>query len=134
MKSAQMRLKILLPYTTFMDKSNVLRIVAETNQGAFGILPNRLDCSAALTAGIFCYQCLNGEEVFIAVDQGVLVKTGFDVLVSVRRAIGHADLSELHALVKKEFLLIDEYEKHVHAMMMKLETGFLHQLSNFKNQ
>jgi F-type H+-transporting ATPase subunit epsilon len=132
--ATQMHLKILLPYTTFVEKSNVLRIVAETNQGSFGLLPNRLDCSAALTAGIFCYQCKNEEEVFIAVDQGVLVKTGFNVLVSVRRAIGHADLDQLHALVKKEFLVVDEYEKHMHATMVKLETGFLRQLSNFQHQ
>ncbi|MFT6927005.1 MAG: F-type H+-transporting ATPase subunit epsilon [Psychromonas sp.] len=132
--AAQMQLKILLPYTTFVDKTDVVRIVAETNQGSFGLLPNRLDCSAALTAGIFCYQCKNGEEVFIAVDQGVLVKTGFDVMVSVRRAIGHADLDQLHALVKKEFLVVDEYEKHMHATMVKLETGFLRQLSNFQHQ
>ncbi|MGB5444494.1 MAG: F0F1 ATP synthase subunit epsilon, partial [Psychromonas sp.] len=131
---AQMQLKILLPYTTFLKKSNVQRIVAETNQGSFGILPNRLDCSAVLSAGIFNYQCLNGEDIFIAVDQGVLVKTGSEVLVSVRRAIGHADLSELHALVKKEFLVVDEYEKHMQATMVKLETGFLHQLSNFHHQ
>jgi F-type H+-transporting ATPase subunit epsilon len=132
--ATQMQLKILLPYITFAEKLDVVRIVAETNQGSFGILPNRLDCSAALTAGIFCYQCTNGEEVFIAVDQGVLVKTGFNVLVSVRRAIGHADLDQLHALVKKEFLVVDEYEKHMHATMVKLETGFLRQLSNFQHQ
>ena len=132
--SAQMQLKILLPYTTFLETSDVLRIVAETNQGSFGLLPNRLDCSAVLTAGIFCYQCINEEEVFIAVDQGVLVKTGSDVLVSVRRAIGHSDLGQLHALVKKEFLVVDEHEKHMQATMVKLETGFLRQLSNFEHQ
>lgn len=132
--TAQMQLKILLPYTTFAEKLDVVRIVAETNHGSFGILPNRLDCSAVLTAGIFCYQCKNQAEVFIAVDQGVLVKTGLNVLVSVRRAIGQADLSRLHALVKKEFLVIDENEKRLHATMLKLETGFLRQLGNFQHQ
>ena len=132
--ATQMQLKILLPYTTFAEKNDVVRIVAETNKGSFGILPNRLDCSAVLTAGIFCYQCKNGEEVFIAVDQGVLVKTGATVLVSVRRAIGQADIGQLHALVKKEFLVVDEQEKRMHATMVKLETGFLRQLSNFQHQ
>jgi F-type H+-transporting ATPase subunit epsilon len=132
--AAQIQLKILLPYATFAEKLDVVRIVAETNQGFIGILPNRLDCSAVLTAGIFCYQCKNKAEVFIAVDQGILVKTGFNVLVSVRRAIGQADLSRLHALVKKEFLVVDEHEKRLQATMMKLETGFLRQLGNFQHQ
>ncbi len=32
-------------------------------------------------------------EMFVAVDEGVLVKTGAEVLVSVRRALGGADLN-----------------------------------------
>ena len=71
--AARLQLKILQPYATFAQENEVIRIVAETAQGAFGILPNRLDCAAVLTAGIFCYQCADGEEVYIAVDQGVLV-------------------------------------------------------------
>jgi len=41
-------------------------------------------------------------------NEGVLVKTGLDVLVSVRRAIGGTDLGQLHAAVEKEFLTLDE--------------------------
>ena len=129
-----MQLKILLPYATFIEKSDVLRIVAESNQGSFGILPNRLDCSAVLTAGIFCYQCKNEAEVFIAVDQGVLVKTGFNVMVSVRRAVGQADLSKLNALVKQEFLVLDEQEQRMQAIRAKLEAGFLRHLTDFRHQ
>lgn len=129
-----MQLKILLPYATFAEKSDVLRIVAETNQGSIGILPNRLDCSAVLTAGIFCYQCKNEAEVFIAVDQGVLVKTGFKVMVSVRRAVGQADLNKLNALVKQEFLVLDEQEQRMQATRAKLEAGFLRHLTDFRHQ
>jgi len=132
--SALMRLKILLPYTTFAEKTDVLRIVAETSQGSFGILPNRLDCSAVLTSGIFCYQCRNEQEVYIAVDQGVLVKAGFNVMVSVRRAVGQAPLNQLHALVKEEFRVLDEQEQRMQATKVKLEAGFLRQLTDFRHQ
>ena len=132
--SALMQLKILLPYATFAEKHDVLRIVAETNQGSFGILPNRLDCSAVLTSGILCYQCKNKQEVFIAVDQGVLVKTGFNVMVSVRRAVGQVPLSQLHAVVKQEFQVLDEQEQRMQATKMKLEAGFLRQLTDFRHQ
>lgn len=130
---ALMQLKILLPDATFTEKYEVLRIVAETRQGSFGILPNRLDCSAVLSAGILCYQCKNAQEVFIAIDQGVLVKTGMNVMVSVRRAIGQTDIKQLHKVVKQEFLVLDEQQQHLQATSAKLEAGFLRRLSKFQH-
>jgi len=96
-----MNLKVLLPFQVYAEQTGVTRIVAETREGSFGLLPHRLDCVAALVPGIFAYQTEAGSEVFVAVDEGVLVKTGADVLVSVRRAIGGTDLGQLHAAVEK---------------------------------
>src|ERR1017187_6663658 len=92
MQPALMNLKVLLPFQIFAEKTGVLRIVAETRTGSFGLLPHRLDCAAALGPGILTYETESDGEVFVAVDEGVLVKSGLDVLVSVRRAIGGADL------------------------------------------
>jgi F-type H+-transporting ATPase subunit epsilon len=128
-----MNLKILLPFQIFATKSNVLRIVAETCSGSFGILPQRLDCVAALVPAIFIYETAAEGEVFVAVDEGVLVKTGADVLVSVRRVIGGTDLGELRAAVKKEFLTLDEDERSTRQATARLETGFLRRLANLQN-
>ena len=49
---ALMNLKVLLPFQIFADKTGVSRIVAETREGSFGLLPHRLDCVAALAPGI----------------------------------------------------------------------------------
>src|SRR5208282_5296963 len=119
-----MNLKVLLPFQIFAEKTGVMRIVAETREGSFGLLPHRLDCVAALVPGILIYQTESDGEVLVAVDEGVLVKTGADVLVSVRRAIGGTDLSQLHAAVEKEFLTLDEQEQNVRLVTAKLETGF----------
>jgi F0F1-type ATP synthase epsilon subunit len=86
MPSPLMQLKVLLPSQIFADKTGVSRIVAETREGSFGLLPHRLDCVAALVPGILTYETQTDGEVFVAVDEGILVKTGSDVLVSVRRA------------------------------------------------
>ena len=102
-----MNLKILLPFGIFTEKTGVSRIVAETREGSFGLLPHRLDCVAALAPGILNYQLTSDEEVFVAVDAGVLVKTGSDVLVSVRRALGGSDLGQLREAVEREFLTLD---------------------------
>ena len=51
-----MKLKVLLPYQVFTEIDNVSRIVAETPQGSYGLLPRRLDCVAVLEPGILTYE------------------------------------------------------------------------------
>ncbi len=125
MQPALMNLKILLPFQTFAEKSRVARIVAETHAGSFGLLPHRLDCVATLAPGILIYQTESDKEVFVAVDEGVLVKSGPDVFVSVRQAIGGTDLNQLREAVEREFLILDAQEKSVRLVAAKLTTGFL---------
>ncbi len=129
-----MQLKILLPFQVFAEKTDVLRVVAETQEGSFGLLPHRLDCVAALVPGILTYETAADGEVFVAVDEGVLVKTGAEVLVSVRRALGGADLGQLRASVESEFLTLDENEQSVRSVMAKLESGFLHRFAAFTHE
>ena len=129
-----MNLKVLLPFQIFAEKTGVSRIVAETREGSFGLLPHRLDCVAALVPGILIYQTESDGEVLVAVDEGVLVKTGPDVLVSVRRAIGGTDLGQLRASVEKEFLTLDEQEQNVRLVTAKLETGFLRRFATFQHE
>jgi len=129
-----MNLKILLPFQIFAEKTGVSRVVAETPEGSFGLLPHRLDCVAALTQGILIYETEPEGEVYVAVDEGVLVKTGSDVFVSVRRAIGGTDLVQLREAVEKEFLALDEHEQSVRTVMAKLESGFLRRLVSFQHE
>ena len=132
--SALMHLKILLPFGIFADKADVSRIVAETRDGSFGLLPHRLDCVAALAPGILIYETEAGGEVYVAVDEGVLVKTGSDVLVSVRNAMGGADLGQLHATVEREFVNLNEQEQSVRSVMAKMESGFISRLVEFHHE
>jgi F-type H+-transporting ATPase subunit epsilon len=120
-----MNLKILLPFRIFAEKTDVLRIVAGTREGSFGLLPQRLDCVASLVPGILVYETKAEGEVYVAVDEGLLVKIGPDVLVSVRQAIGGTDLKQLHASVEQEFLTLNEQEQSVRTVMAKLETGLV---------
>ncbi|MDP3155803.1 MAG: F0F1 ATP synthase subunit epsilon [Archangium sp.] len=126
-----MSLKVLLPFRVFAEKTGVTRVVAETHAGSFGLLPRRLDCVASLCPGILVYESAAEGEVFLAVDQGVLVKIGSSVLVSVRRAILGTDLSRLRDSVEQEFEAADEDEQNVRTVMAKLEAGFLQRFSAF---
>jgi F-type H+-transporting ATPase subunit epsilon len=134
MGNGLMDLKMLLPFRVFMDEKSVSSIVIETSEGSYGLLPQRLDCVAALIPGIFTYKTETGEAHYIAVDAGVLVKAGRQVLVSVRNAIGGADLGKLGDLVKKTFNNYDESEKEVQTVTAKLESGFMYSFDKFRRE
>lgn len=131
---AHMNLKVLLPFGIFTEKTGVARIVAETRQGSFGLLPHRLDCVAALAPGILIYEDNAEGESYVAIDEGVLVKTGLDVLVSVRNAIGGTDLGQLRTAVEREFLNLNERERAVRLVMTKMESGFMQRLVEFQHE
>ena len=126
-----MHLKVLLPFRVFTDKRGVTRIVAETLEGSFGLLPHRRDCVAALVPGVLTYETDADGEVFLAVDEGVLIKAGAEVLVSVRRASGGTDLEQLRDAVQREFLNLDEQARNVRDATSKLESGFVSRFANF---
>ncbi|MHB8763154.1 MAG: F0F1 ATP synthase subunit epsilon [Deferrisomatales bacterium] len=129
-----MRLRVLEPFRVFAEKTGVTRIVADTREGSFGLLPRRLDCVAALVPGILLYETEAEGEVFVAVAEGILVKTGPEVLVSVRRALGGADLAQLRDAVEHEFRKLDQHEQRVRSVMAKLETGFVRRFVSFQHE
>lgn len=128
-----MRLKVLLPFGVFVDVTDVSRIVAETPEGSFGLLPRRLDCIAALTPGLLVYQTAGEDEVCLAVDEGVLVKTGADVFISVRRALCGKDLGQLREAVTQQFEMQDAQDRALRSSMARLESGFLRRFAGFEH-
>ncbi|TXE08720.1 F0F1 ATP synthase subunit epsilon [Algoriphagus aquimarinus] len=126
-----MNLKILLPYKVFADIKDVKQVVMETSEGSYGLLPQRLDCVAALVPGILSYE--TDIVHYVAVDEGVMIKAGSEVLVSVRNAVGGADLGKLGQLVKDEFNNQHENERESKTVIAKLERGFIYSLDKFRN-
>jgi F-type H+-transporting ATPase subunit epsilon len=124
-----LNLKVLLPFQVFAEKVGVTRIVAETREGSLGLLPHRLDCVAALAPGILIYETELEGEVYVAVDEGVLIKTGPEVLVSVRHALGGTDLGELRDSVEREFLALNDHEQSVRSVLTRMESAFIRRLA-----
>ena len=127
-----MNLKVLLPFRVFLDLKQVSRITAETREGSFGLLPHRLDCVAALVPGVMAYT-LGDVTTYLAVDQGVLVKSGADVMVSVRQAIQGTTLSELHETVKREYLSLNRQERDVRVAVARMESALLGRFAEFQH-
>ena len=129
-----MHLRILLPFRVFLDETMVGGIVVETARGSWGFLPNRLDCVVPIEPGILVYRLGDGEPKFIGIDQGVFVKAGPEVTVSVRHAIGGVDLGRLRSAVDEEFLAIDEREREVRDTLARLEGGFIRRYMELRNE
>jgi len=134
MSQSRMMLKVLLPFRVFTEKANVARIVIDTLAGSIGLLPNRLDCVAALSPGIMVIETEDEEETYVAIDEGVLVKAGGDVFVSVRNAICGDQLGELRQAVEREFLTLNEHEESVRAVLARMENGFIRRLADFHHE
>lgn len=133
MPATLMTLKILLPFRIFAQEAAVKRIIAETRGGSFGLLPQRLDCVAALEPGILIYEHEVEGERYVALDEGVIVKSGQEVLVSARNAIAGTDLHQLRQAVEREFLSLDEQEQSLRSMMAKLESSFVRRFADFRH-
>lgn len=133
MEALPMQLKILLPFRIFAEKGGVTRIIAETCRGSVGFLPRRRDCVAALVPGILIYESAGEGEAYLAVDEGILVKKGPEVLVSVRNAIGGDDLGLLREAVDREFRNLDEQEQNVRQVLAKMESMFIRRLMRMQH-
>jgi F-type H+-transporting ATPase subunit epsilon len=103
----------------------VRRIVAEAPDGYFGMLPRHVDVVTELAPGVLLYETEEGEERFVAVHSGTLVKCGDEVRVAVRGAVEGDDLSKLRARVEADFRARDEAERDARAALARLEAGMV---------
>ena len=129
-----MQLRVLLPFQIFAVHERVRRVVVETATGAFGLLPHRRDCVAALVPGVMVFEDEAGTESFVALDEGVLVKQGANVDISVRNAIAGTDLQRLHERVVQEFEAQDEDDRSLRSVTTKLESGFMHRMADLRGE
>lgn len=129
-----MNLRVLLPYKVFLDNTEVNRVVIDTNAGSYGFLPHRLDCVAAIVPGILTYETTSRGVHYVAIDEGVLTKAGSDIQVSVRNAIGGADLGKLRKAIEEEFKRLDEHERYARTAVAKLESEFVQTIKKLRQE
>ena len=115
-----MRLKVVLPNEVLID-TDVTKVIAEAENGAFCLLPRHIDFVATLVPSLLAFVAQEGQEVFLAVDEGVLVKCGPEVWVSTRHAVQGLDLGQLKQAIEAQFRTLDEREAMARAILAKLE-------------
>jgi F-type H+-transporting ATPase subunit epsilon len=119
-----MRLKVLLPSEVLLDAA-VTKVIAEAENGAFCLLPRHIDFVAALVPGLLSFETEDEREEFLAVDEGILVKCGVQVLVSTRQAVRGPDLGSLRQAIDEQFRAIDEQERKARAAAARLEADLV---------
>jgi F-type H+-transporting ATPase subunit epsilon len=119
-----MRLKVLLPSEVLLDAA-VTKVIAEAENGAFCLLPRHIDFVAALVPGLLSFETEDEREEFLAVDEGILVKCGVQVLVSTRQAVRGPDLGSLRQAVDEQFRIVDEQERKARAAAARLEADLV---------
>jgi F-type H+-transporting ATPase subunit epsilon len=118
-----MRLKLLLPTHIEIDE-DVDKVSAEAITGAFTLLPKHLDYVAPLAPGILSFESGGGES-FIAINGGILVKTGDEVRVATTEAAMGHDLGALEEAVREKFQRLDEGESRAHRAVQRIEADFV---------
>ena len=119
-----MNLKVLLPAEVLVQEE-VAKVTAEAHNGSFCLLPKHVDFVAALVPGILSFETAGGREAFVAVDEGILVKCGDEVMVSTRNAMRGPDLGQLRRTVEERFKVLGDREKTARSAMVKIEAGFV---------
>jgi len=118
-----MKLKVLLPTQVFMEHE-VSKVSGEALNGSFTILPRHLDFVTALQPGLLYFESRK-KETFLAVDQGILLKAGAEVLVSVRSAVQAEDLRDVRRKVEQKYQKLNEREKKSRSVLAKFESDFI---------
>lgn len=121
-----MRLKIALP-TRLLYDGEVRKVTAEAANGSFTLMPRHIGFVTALVPGILFFDTAGEEveEIFYAVDEGILVKCGSKVLVSTRNAVRSADLESLHHTIQEHFEVLSEQERRARSALVRLEADFV---------
>ncbi|MHC4138578.1 MAG: F0F1 ATP synthase subunit epsilon [Planctomycetota bacterium] len=119
-----MKLKVLLPTEVFIEEE-VVKVIADAEDGSFCLKAKHVDFVAALVPGLLSFETTDGREEFLAVDEGTLVKCGTEVLVSTATAVRGPNLGTLKDTIEKQFMVVDEGQKSARSAIAKLEANLV---------
>ncbi len=122
-----MRLLLSVPTGVLVD-TRVLRVSAESGGGSFTLLPKHADGALDLVPGLLSYVTEDGEEVFVAVDEGVIVKAEDEVRAACRRAVVAGALERAVAALAEHMRSQSEHERRARTALLRLEAEVMRRL------
>lgn len=133
MRRKLMQLKVIIPTHILLDQP-VHKVIAEAENGSFCLLPNHIDLLMALSPGILVLETLEGDEQYVAVNEGILIKCGDLVRVSTRYAVKGNDLNRLQQVTEQQFQAIDEQEQRSRSALGQLEANLARHFMQLQEQ
>ena len=125
-----MRLRILIPTGVLIERE-VEAVTFEAHDGARTLLGRHQDYLASLAPGIFT-ALSGGEELYAAINRGILVKKGQEVLVSTRDGVLGRELQTLRELVTQRFESISSREETARTALARLESDLVRRLVDYE--
>jgi len=119
-----MQLRILLP-NKILTETTVKKVSLEGIEGAITLLPRHIDYVTVIVPGLLTFITEDGNERFLAVDSGMMVKKGETINVSVRNAVFGDSLQNLRETVQQQFKVLEEHEQQARAVLTSLETDLV---------
>lgn len=117
-----MQLKVLLPNEVLVDIA-VAKVIAEAENGWFCLEPRHVDFVSALVPGLLRYVTPDDVEMFIGIDEGILVKCGTLVRVSTRDAVIGSDPDTLKSAMLARAAAHNEHARNARSVLARLEAG-----------
>lgn len=131
--ATQMQITINLPHAVLFDGA-ATRLNAVAGNGGFGILPNHVDFVTALVPSVLLLMTPDGSEVVFGIDEGLLVKKGYDVRIAVRRGVQSDDLDTLRANVGALFDDMADSERIARTAMSRLEADMVRRFAGLRKE
>jgi F-type H+-transporting ATPase subunit epsilon len=121
-----MHLRVSLPFRLAVDE-DVSTVSGEGEAGSFTLLPGHVDFASTLVPGLLWYADRRGEEVFLAIERGLLVKVGPEVRVATARAVRGERLEDVRRSLDEAIAQRDEQEQQAIRALEKMRADFVRQ-------
>jgi F-type H+-transporting ATPase subunit epsilon len=119
-----MNLTILLPEKTYWQ-GRVKKVVGEAKNGSFCLLPAHVDFVTIMVPGIFYTVTEENQDLYLAINEGILLKTGSEVTLATRNAVKGENLGSLKKQVEEDFKKINQQDRGARNALQKLEADFV---------
>lgn len=129
--ATEMQVHLRLP-TEVLFIGAATKVNAVAADGAFGLLPNHVDFVTALVPSILLLTIPDGDERIFGVDEGLLVKQGHTVEISVRRGIESADLAGLSGTVRESFVQMEDEERVARSALARMEADLVRRFASLR--
>ncbi|MDA8156702.1 MAG: hypothetical protein M0Z52_09680 [Actinomycetota bacterium] len=132
MNGQSFNLKIITPART--SERTITYIRLKDGSGFFGILRNYADFITVLPTSLGYYNDLDGKEIFIAIEEGILSVRNGVVVLTAREVFEGEDAGALSEIIDKTVLARSGAETALSGLLKGMEAAFIEKTIELEKQ